>query len=141
MDQFGQFIINHWGLWLAFVVILLLIFLNERMNQKKKAKALTPAGAVDAMNHEGAIIVDLRDEDTFRNGHILGAKRAAAEDFHQARMDKYKAKPIILVCARGLQSEALAAKLRVQGFEQPMTLAGGMAAWEAANLPTVKGKG
>ncbi|WP_133127986.1 rhodanese-like domain-containing protein [Legionella nagasakiensis] len=140
MQQLGQFIINHWPLWLALIVILLLIFVNELMSQRKKAKELNPSAAVDLINNENAIVIDLRDAEAYRNGHIINAIRASMDDFNQQRMDKYKSKPIILVCARGLQSPALAAKLREQGFEQPMVLAGGMAAWISANLPTVKGK-
>lgn len=82
----------------------------------------------------------MRDAEAYRDGHIIDAVRASADDFNQQRMDKYKTKPIILVCARGLQSPALAAKLHEQGFENPMVLAGGMAAWVSANLPVIKGK-
>ncbi|AHE67797.1 rhodanese-like domain-containing protein [Legionella oakridgensis] len=140
MQQLGQFIINHWPLWLALIIILLLIFVNEWTNQRKKAKELNPSAVVDLMNNEHAVIIDLRDAEAYRDGHIIDAVRASADDFNQQRMDKYKTKPIILVCARGLQSPALAAKLHEQGFENPMVLAGGMAAWVSANLPVIKGK-
>jgi rhodanese-related sulfurtransferase len=140
MGQLGHFIINHWGLWLALLLVLLLIFFNEFLMQKNRAKELSPQAAVNMINHENAIIVDLRDPEAFRSGHIIDAIRATAEDFSQQRMDKYKTKPLILVCARGLQSSQLVAKLKEQGFTNPMVLAGGMAAWQAAELPLIKGK-
>jgi rhodanese-related sulfurtransferase len=140
MGQLGHFIINHWGLWLALLVVLLLIFFNELLMQKNRAKELSPQAAINLINHENAIIVDLRDPEAFRSGHIIAAIRATAEDFSQQRMDKYKTKPLILVCARGLQSSQLVAKLKEQGFTNPMVLAGGMAAWQAAELPLIKGK-
>lgn len=140
MEQLGQFLVNHWGLWLALVAVLILIFINELLAQKKRAKELSPQAAVSLINNENAIVVDLRDTESFRNGHIIDAIRAAADDFSQQRMDKYKEKPLILVCARGLQSAPLAAKLREQGFSKPMVLAGGIAAWQTADLPLVKGK-
>ena len=141
MEHLGQFITNHWQLWLALVIILLLIFINELLTQKKRAKELSPADAVDMINHENAVVIDLRDAELYRAGHIINAIPASVDDFAKPRMDKYKVKPLILVCARGLQSPALAAKLRTQGYVQPMVLAGGMSAWTAANLPMVKGKG
>ena len=141
MGQLGQFITNHWGLWLALIAILALIFINEFLSQKKRAKELSPATAVDKINHDNAIVIDLRDPDAFRAGHIIDAIRASADEFNQQRMEKYKTKPIILVCARGLQSATLASKLREQGFTEPMVLAGGLAAWQEASLPLVKGKG
>lgn len=140
MGQLGQFITNHWGLWLALIAILALIFINELFAQKKRAKELSTGGAVDMINHDDAIVIDLRDPETFRTGHIINATRAAPDDFNQQRMDKYKSKPLILVCARGIQSAALAMKLREQGFDQPLVLTGGIAAWQDAGLPLVKGK-
>lgn len=140
MDQLGKFITNHWELWLALVVVLALIYINELLTQKKRAKELSPQATVNKINHEQAVVIDLRDQESFRSGHIIDAIRASAEDFNQQRMDKFKEKPLILVCARGLQSAALAAKLKQQGFEQPMILAGGITAWQNADLPLVKGK-
>ncbi|WP_019216309.1 rhodanese-like domain-containing protein [Legionella tunisiensis] len=140
MGQLGQFIVNHWGLWLALVVVLLIIFINELQTQKKRAKELSPQAAVNLINHENAVVFDLREAEVFRNGHIIDAIRATADDFNEQRMDKYKTKPLILVCARGLQSSQLATKLREKGYTQPMALAGGMTAWQTAELPIVKGK-
>lgn len=140
MGQLGQFIINHWQLWLALVIVLLLLFINEFLAQKKRAKELTPQAAVNLINHDNAVIIDLRDSDSFRKGHIIDAIQATTDDFEQQKMDRYKTNTLLLVCARGLQSATLATKLREQGFSQPMVLAGGITAWQAADLPLVKGK-
>jgi rhodanese-related sulfurtransferase len=140
MGQLQQFITNHWELWLALVAILIAIFINEFLSQKKRAKELSPAAAVDMINHENAVVIDLRDPELFRAGHIIGAICTPTDDFGQKRMEKYKTKPLILVCPRGLQSIAMATKLRAEGFTQPMVLSGGITAWQAANLPLVKGK-
>ena len=140
MEQIGQFITTHWALWLALIAILALIFINEFFAQKKRAKELSPATAVDMINHNNAVVIDLRDPEAFRAGHIIDSIRVSADDFNQQRMEKYKKKPFILVCAKGLQSTTLATKLRTQGFTDPMVLAGGVAAWQAASLPLVKGK-
>ncbi len=141
MEQIGQFIINHWQLWLALIIILLLIFINEAREQKKKAKSVSPQAAVDLINHEDAVVIDLRDKDLYKQGHIIDAVRMNADDLDSKRLNKYKDRPIILVCARGLQSPNIAAKLQTEGFTQVMTLNGGMASWQAAQLPVVKSKG
>ena len=73
MEHLGQFITNHWQLWLALVIILLLIFINELLTQKKRAKELSPADAVDMINHENAVVIDLRDAELYRAGHIINA--------------------------------------------------------------------
>ncbi|KTD20567.1 rhodanese-related sulfurtransferase [Legionella lansingensis] len=140
MGQLGQFIVNHWVLWLTLLIILILIFVNELLALKKRAKELSPQAAVDLINHENAVVIDLRDVETFRSGHIIDSIRANTEDFEQQRMEKYKTKPVILVCARGIHSAQLAAKLKLAGFTQPLVLSGGITAWQAAGLPIVKGK-
>ena len=125
---------NHWSLWLALIAVLFFIFINELLTQKKKAKQLSPQSAVDKINNEGAIIIDMRDSESFKNGHIIDSIHATAEDFEQPKMKKYKNKTIILVCAKGLHSPALATKLRTQGYD-PLVLSGGIAAWQNADLP------
>lgn len=139
MNQLSQFISNHWQLWIAFTVILVLVFINELITQKKKAKEVEPQAAVDLINNENAIVIDLRDKDAFKAGHIIDSVNASAEDFAGAKMNAYKDKNIILICARGLQSPALAAKIRLQGFN-PVVLKGGMTSWQGADLPLVKSK-
>ena len=137
MEHLSQFITQHWQLWLAFTLILLLTFIYELMTQKKKAKALTPQVAVDMINNENAVIMDLRDKESFNKGHIIDSIQCSAEDFELPKMNKYKNKKIILVCARGLQSTTTAAKISTQGY-QPLVLSGGIAAWQTADLPLVK---
>lgn len=140
MEQLTQFTTNHWQLVLALVVILVTIFINELVSQKKRGNELSTSAAIEMINHENAVIIDLRDADAFRSGHIIDAIHAPSDDLGEKRMEKYKTKPIILVCARGLQSAALATKLRAKGFTQPMVLAGGITAWQTADLPLIKGK-
>lgn len=139
MDHLGQFIINHWQLWLAFIVILLLVFINELVSQKKKVNALSPQAAVDLINNENAVVIDLRDKEVFKQGHIINSINAKTEDFEQQKMDKYKNKPIILVCVRGLEAQSAANKIRSLGY-QSHVLGGGITAWQSADLPLVKGK-
>lgn len=139
MEHLGQFITNHWQLWLALIVILLLIFITELITTKKKAKQLSPQSAVDLINNENAVVIDIRDKENYKNGHIIDSINASAEDFDQPKFNKYKNKPIILVCEKGIQTQSLATKLNTQGY-QSFVLAGGLAAWQSADLPVVKGK-
>ncbi len=139
MEHLSQFITNHWQLWLCLIVILLLIFIYEFITMKKKAKQLSPQAAVDLINHEDAVVIDIRDKENYKNGHIIDSINANVDDFDQPKMNKYKNKPLILVCAKGIQTQSLAAKISTLGY-QPLVLAGGFAAWVEADLPIVKGK-
>lgn len=105
--------------------------------QKKKAKEITPQTAVDLINNDQAVLIDLRDKELFKKGHIIDSINASADDFEQPKMTKFKDKTIILVCDRGQKASMVAAKIRTQGY-QPMVLEGGITAWQNASLPLVK---
>lgn len=140
MEQLNQFVINHWQLWLAFFVLLIIIFINEFISQKKKAKEVSAQAAVNLINDEDAVIIDLREKELFKKGHIIDSLNVKPEDFELPKMKQYKNKKIILVCVRGQQSPTIAAKLQSLGFD-PLVLKGGLAAWESADLPLIKSKG
>lgn len=137
MNQLTQFIYNHWQLSLAFFLLLILTLINELLSKKKGAKELSPHAVVDLMNNQDAVIIDIRDKETFKKGHIINAVNMNADDLSSAKMDRYKNKVVILICARGLQAATLATKIRAQGFNA-MTLKGGIASWQSTDLPLVK---
>lgn len=137
-NQLQEFVLHHWELWLALLVVLSLLLINEHITKKNGPQALSTAEAIDAINHQDAIVIDMREANAFQAGHVVGAKNHPGEPL--GKLEKYKDKPLILVCARGLQSSALAVKLRKQGFANVMILAGGITAWKTANLPLTKGK-
>lgn len=140
VNQSAQFITNHWQLWAMLLVVLAFIIMAELQSRKEKAKALSPQSLVALINESNPSIIDLRNAESFRKGHILHSDLATKEDFEQGRMDKYKEKVFVLVCERGLISAQLADTLRKKGFTQPMVLAGGINAWVSAHLPLIKGK-
>jgi rhodanese-related sulfurtransferase len=140
VDQIGQFIVNHWQLCFLFLTLLLLIFLNESISQKKLATTLSPQAAVNLINHEDAKIVDTREKDLFTKGHIVDAIHLKNAESAQKSLEKYKAVPIILTCSKGIQSAALANTLKTAGFDKVFVLQGGIEAWVQAGLPLVKGK-
>ena len=49
--------------------------------------------------------------------------------------------PVVLVCRTGNASSNAAKVLKKAGFEQVFVLDGGLPAWQAADLPLVKGRG
>lgn len=138
MDSFFQFISQHWALSVAFVVILLTVLAYEYYCLQKEGKAISTAQAIEQINHFSAVVVDLRNAEVFKKGHIIDAIRATANDFDTPKMQAFKDRPIILVCTRGIESQALAPKLHKQGFAKVMTLANGMTSWQTAKLPMVK---
>ena len=101
------------------------------------AGALNANGAVQLINREKAVVVDVCEASEFATGHVTGAKNIPLDEL-EARlpgMVKNKALPVILVCASGARSGRAVAIAKKLGYEQAQALGGGLKAWKEANLP------
>ncbi len=103
--------------------------------------SLSPLEATQLINHRNAIVVDVRDEKAFAEGSLAGARNIPADALatRAAELSRFKARPILVVCAAGQQSARAIATFKEQGFADAYTLAGGIAAWRQASLPLVQG--
>ena len=140
MDPYIAFLVEHWMLSAAFGAILVLLALNEWRHRSLGVSGVSPQQLVDLLNHADATVVDVRTQARFELGHILGAISIPQENFGGSlkMLNKFKSKPIILVCATGLDSPKMAKLLKENGFTQLYHLAGGMEAWHAQSMPVVK---
>lgn len=102
---------------------------------------LDPAGAVQLINREKGVVIDVCEPGEFAAGHVGGAKNIPLGDLESklAGAVKNKALPLILVCQSGARSGRAVAIAKKLGFEQAQSLGGGLASWRAANLPVEKG--
>jgi rhodanese-related sulfurtransferase len=101
---------------------------------------LSPALAVQLINREKAVVVDVCDAAEFANGHVGGAKNIPLGELEGklAAAVKNKTVPLILVCQSGMRSGKAVLIARKLGYERAQSLGGGLAAWKAANLPLEK---
>jgi rhodanese-related sulfurtransferase len=92
------------------------------------------------VNREEAQIVDLRDADEFRQGHIAGSVNIPMSQLSEriAELDKYKDRPVVLVCKMGTSASLAGRQLRGRGFQRVARMQGGIQGWRADNLPVVK---
>ena len=104
------------------------------------ASGLTPAAAVQLINREKAVVVDVCETEEFAAGHIVGARNIPLNQLEEklAGIAKNKALPLILVCQSGARSGRAVLMARKLGYEQAQSLGGGLAAWRAASLPVEK---
>lgn len=81
------------------------------------------------INEEGAVVVDIRDPQSFAAGHIPGAirvdNRNVADFIREADLDK----PLLVVCYHGHSSQGAAQYFSDMGFESVYSLIGGMTQW------------
>lgn len=139
LSQLSEFVVNHWYLFLALVVILGLLIHNLLVGERGSVE---PLGATEMINHKDATVIDVRPAADFAKGHILNAVNIPMNGFKNqiAMLSKYKGRPLILSCRSGSQSAAACRHLRKVGFEDVYNLKGGILSWQAANLPLTRKK-
>jgi rhodanese-related sulfurtransferase len=101
---------------------------------------LTPTAAVQLINREKAVVVDVSEVEEFATGRIGASKNiplGQLEEKLEAAV-KNKALPLILVCPRGARANRALAVAKKLGFEKAQVLTGGLNAWKEANLPVEK---
>ena len=136
MEQLLEFAGNHPLLVGAFLTVLVALAWNLIADPGGK-NAVDPLGATALINHEDAVVLDVRSMAEFKDGHIVDAVNIPLNGLgnNLKQLEKHKGKPIVAVCRSGSRSNAACRLLRKQGFEHVKNLRGGMMAWESANLP------
>jgi rhodanese-related sulfurtransferase len=96
--------------------------------------------AVMLMSRSKPLILDVRDEAEFVAGHIQGAKHIPLAELADRikELEKYKNKPVLVHCQRGMRAKTACTILQAQQFTQLQQLQGGLAAWQEAKLPLTK---
>ncbi|MEO8401877.1 MAG: rhodanese-like domain-containing protein [Gammaproteobacteria bacterium] len=141
MQDIQLFIQNHLMLCLGLAIVLVILVIVEFIKIKRGGNRLTPAKMTQLINHEKAVIIDVRAQDAFLSGHIVGAISLPLSDIKNKmkKIEKFKSQPVVIICAAGTESSRAAAILTQEGFNNVQTLNGGIRAWRDAELPLVKG--
>ncbi len=108
--------------------------------QGATAGGLSTAGAVQLINRERAVVVDVSETEEFASGHVGGAKSVPVGQLEQRLTEvvKNKTLPLILVCPNGARANRALSVAKKLGYEKAQVLAGGLKAWKEANLPVEK---
>lgn len=140
MGHLGEFIVKHWLLALALVVIVALLIIDALKRRVLGFQDIKPQEAVRLINHEGAVAVDVREDKEYQEGHVLNAVHIPLGLMEEriAELDAYRSQPLIVYCRTGQRAAHAGVLLRKQGFERVYKLGGGMMAWRGADLPVVK---
>ena len=108
--------------------------------QGATAGGLSSGAAVQLINRERAVVVDVCETEEFAQGHIGGAKNIPLGQLEHRLPEvvKNKSLPLILVCPTGARANRALATAKKLGYEKAQALAGGLKAWKEANLPVEK---
>jgi len=134
-----KFFIDNWFLFLAAAVsggLLLWPLLNKGAGGASKVSA---ADAVQMINRERAVLIDVSDPADYAAGHAAGSKSVPLASIEASNdLPKNKALPLVVVCPTGAHAARAVTLLKKRGFENARALAGGLRAWREANLPVEK---
>jgi rhodanese-related sulfurtransferase len=95
---------------------------------------------VQLINHKDAVVLDVREESEYYSGHVPHSRHIplGALGKRHIELERYKNRPLVVVCRSGARSGRACGMLRKLGFEEVYNLSGGVGAWQQANLPLEK---
>ena len=134
-----KFLIDNWML-ISVAMASAAMLLWPLLSSSVLAGGVSAAGAVQLINREKAVVIDVCEPAEFAGGHVGGAKNIpfAQLETRLPAVVKNKALPLILVCSSGSRSGRAVAIAKKLGYEQALSLGGGLKAWKEANLPVEK---
>lgn len=140
MDRYIEFLTNHFvlaGAWIAVAGMLIYSFFNARL---RGFSAVHPSMATQLINRENAIILDVREDNEYREGHIINSLHIPVGYLGDRlkELEKYKEQPIIVGCRSGQRSSQACSILKKNGFDKVYNLSGGIMGWKNDNLPLTK---
>ena len=141
--RLAAFAAEHSILVPALAILTVAIIYTELSRLTSGFKAVDPAGLTALVNRQDALLVDVSATTEFEKGHIAGAKNVQMSQFDADNkiLAKVRELPVAVVCRTGTTSAEAAKKLVKAGFKQVYGLDGGVAAWQQASLPLLKGRG
>jgi rhodanese-related sulfurtransferase len=133
-----KFILDNWTL--IAIAVASGFFLLLPVVQGAAATGISPTEAVQCMNRDKGVVIDVCSAAEFAQAHVKGAVNVPLDEL-EARLTstvKNKSTPLILVCAAGSRSKRAQAMAQKLGYEKVHSLQGGLKAWKEANLPVAK---
>lgn len=132
-----QFLLNNLLMVVIFITSGFMLFWSFFGNRIRGIQEVDTVGALNLINHKDALILDVREQKEFDEGHLLRAKLIPLGGLKEriGELEKYRDKPILVMCRSGARSLNATVMLSKQGFTEVNNLAGGINAWRKANLP------
>jgi len=140
MTQFAEFFLNHWSLFLVLLALSAMLAWNMLGTIVQGIANIAPATATQLLNHEDALVLDVREDAELAQGRILDALHVPLGRLEAeiGKLDKYRDRHVIVCCRVGNRSRQACSLLRRNGFEKVYNLQGGVQAWQNADLPLLK---
>lgn len=125
--------------WVLVSVLMALVYIYAWREKTKSGTTLSVHGITQLLNRDEAILLDVREQSEYKEGHIVDAINIPHTSIASRiqELDKYKAKTIIVADKMGQHAGPVGRQLGDAGFTVSR-LQGGMSEWTNQNLPVVK---
>ena len=101
--------------------------------------AVSVGEAVQLINREKAVLIDVCEPAEYAAGHAAGARSVPLGTLESSKaLPSNKSVPVVVVCQSGARASRAAGMLRKLGYSNARVLSGGMRAWREANMPVEK---
>ena len=138
MNSFAEFFVQYWYLFATALISGGMLFW-PMIRRGVAVNGVSAADAVQLINRERAVMIDVREAASYAAGHVAGAKNVPLASLKDSTaLPKNKNVPVVLVCDTGALSSRGVPILRERGHANVHTLKGGLPSWREANLPIEK---
>ena len=140
MKQYVEFVLHHPFLFLALFGLLTVLIGSELRRRLLGLKEVSPLEATQLLNHEDAVLLDVREPQEYQEGCLPDSIRIPLGTLADkaTTLEKHRDRPIIVVCRSGHRSTQAVRLLKQQGYQNIYNLGGGLQAWRNAHLPLSK---
>jgi len=112
---------------LVVLVAIIVYFIVSRLMQRRYLKTLSEEEFRNG--YRKAQLIDVREPDEFKGGHILGARNIPMSQIKMRLAEIRKDKPVYLYDQNGARSARTAALLKKKGYQDLNQLKGGFKKW------------
>lgn len=135
-----QFIQNNLSLVLLAAISGAMLLWSSFGRKLTGLKEVSAQEAVLLINHNNALVLDVREDKELAAGKIPNAKHIPLGQLPGRTQEllKFKDKAIVVNCRSGMRSASACRMLAKDGFTQVYNLKGGIIAWEKDNMPMEK---
>lgn len=139
MSEYLAFVQNNPLYFIGLAAVLFFIVKTEIGRLTRKYQQVNTNEAVQLLNRDETVLIDVREEKELGDGSINGAKHISLGNL-ATRISELgaKDKPVLVYCRSGNRSGIACTQLTKEGFTDVYNLAGGIMSWESANLPITK---
>lgn len=140
IDRPLQFVNNHMMLSAGYFIVIILLLHDLYDTLTRRYRTATPDWAVQLLNQEDTVVVDVREPNEYSKGHIEGAIHIMFGRLKERlnELDAYKTSPVLVYCQQGTRSKEACKLLAKEGYTQVYNLDGGIISWQDRKYPLVR---